>query len=127
MVQNTKKILIVEDDKSFGWILQQGFSNCACFSVFRANDGEEGFNMAETNRPDIILLDIMLPKMDGIAVAKKIKETGIKSQIIFLTNLNDLEHITEAIETVKDTDYIIKSDVHLDQIVTKVKERLGIK
>ena len=126
MAKINKKILIVEDDKSFLWILRQSFDNEG-FSVVFAQDGEEGLKMAVEEKPDLILLDILLPKMDGITMAKKLKEKGVNSQIIFLTNLKDEEHISEAVEIVKETDYIIKSDLHIDQIVARVKERLGIK
>lgn len=121
-----KKILIVEDDKAFLWILRQGFE-AEGFSVVFAQDGEEGVSMTIEEKPDLIILDILLPKMDGIEVAKNLKEKGIKSQIIFLTNFKDVDHMSKAIEIVRETDYIVKSDMHVDQIVARVKERLGIK
>ncbi len=121
-----KKILLVEDDKNFLWLLRQSFSG-EKISVFFALDGEEGLKMAEEEKPDLILLDILLPKMDGITVAKNLKQKGIKSQIIFLTNFKDAEHISAAVEVAKETDYIVKSDLHMDQIVSRVKEKLNIK
>jgi len=121
-----KKILIVEDDKAFLWILRQSFDSEG-FSVIFAQNGEEGLKMAIEEKPDLILLDILLPKMDGIAVAKNLREKGIKAQIIFLTNLKDAEHISKAVEIVKETDYIVKSDVHVDQIIARAKERLGMR
>jgi len=121
-----KKILIVEDDKNYLWLLRQSFE-AEKLSVVFALDGEEGLKMAEEEKPDLIFMDILMPKMDGIEVAKKLKEKGIKAQIIFLTNLKDEEHISKAVEAMKETDYIVKSDVHLDQIVARVKEKLGMK
>lgn len=126
MANLDKKILIVEDDKNFLWLLRQGFIG-ENLSVVFALDGEDGLDMAVKEKPDLIIIDILLPKMDGITMAKKLKEKGVKSQIIFLTNLKDAEHISEAVEIVKETNYIIKSDLHIDQIVDRVKERLGIK
>ena len=126
MVDSNKKILIVEDSNDFLWILKQGFVGEG-FSVIFAQDGEEALKMAEEEKPDLILLDILLPKMDGITVAKKLKEKGLNPKIIFLTNLKDTEHMGKAVETMNDTDYIIKSDLHLDQIVARAKEKLGIK
>jgi DNA-binding response OmpR family regulator len=120
-----KKILIVEDDKDFFWILQQSFTGKG-FSLFFAHDGEEGLKIAEDEKPDLILLDILLPKMDGISMAKKLKENGFKTKIIFLTNLKDAEHISEAVETMEDTDYIVKSDLHVDHIIDRVKGKLGV-
>jgi DNA-binding response OmpR family regulator len=119
-----KKVLIVEDDKDFLWILKQSFAGQG-FSVIFAEDGEEGLKMAENEKPDLIILDILLPKMDGITVAKKLKERGVKSPIIFLSNLMGKLPVVEGI--VRETDYIVKSDLHVDQIIARVKERLGVK
>jgi len=126
MADINKKILIVEDDKNFLWILKQSFVSEG-FSVFIAEDGEIGLDLAEKEKPDLILLDILMPKMDGIAVAKRLKETGNKAQVMFLSNLKDVQHISEAMDTVKETDYLIKSDFHVDTIVSMVKTKLGIK
>jgi DNA-binding response OmpR family regulator len=126
MAKINKKILFVEDDKSFLWILHQSFSEEG-FAVVFARDGEEGLRLVETEKPDLILLDILLPKMDGLTMAKKLKEKGFAPQIIFLTNLKDSDHISEAIEIFKEIDYIIKSDLGIDQIIKRAKERLGMR
>src|SRR3989338_8424144 len=94
---DNKKVLIVEDDKDFLWILRQSFENQG-LSIIYAQDGEEGLSMAEKEKPDLMLIDILMPKMDGIAMAKKIKEKGIVCQMIFLTNLKDVEHISEVMD-----------------------------
>ena len=126
MDKTGKKILIVEDNKDFLWILKQSF-NGQGFVIISAEDGEEGLKMIEAEKPDLVLLDILLPKMDGIEVAKAVKAKGLKTNIIFLTNLKDAEHISDAMGAVDATDYIIKSDLQLNQIITRVKEKLGIK
>jgi DNA-binding response OmpR family regulator len=66
-----------------------------------------------------------MPKMDGITMSKKLKESNIQVPVIFLTNMSDLKHISEAVET--GADYIIKSDLSVSGIVDRVKERLGLK
>jgi DNA-binding response OmpR family regulator len=118
-----KKVLIVEDDKDFIWILQKGFEKQG-FSLFIAEDGEEGLKKIEEEKPDLILLDILLPKMDGIIVAKKLKEQGIKTQIIFLSSLMGKVPVAE--DLVIEADYITKSSMHIDQLLDKVKQKLGI-
>jgi len=120
-----KKVLIVEDDKDFLWILRQGFDN-QDFSVIYALDGKEGLEVAVKENPDLIIVDILLPQIDGIDMVKKIKERGIASQIIFLTNFKDPDHISRALEAAGETDYIVKSDVHMDAIVERVKNKLGL-
>ncbi len=122
MIKLNKKILIVEDDKSLLSTLREKFTNEGFF-VITAQDGEEGLIAAEKENPDLFLLDIKMPKIDGITMAKKLKETGADAPIIFLTNLDDLKHIGDAIEVNK-SDYLIKSDWELDDIVKKVKARL---
>jgi len=125
MNEAMKKILIVEDDKDFLWLLRMNFENNN-FSVFYAQDGQEGLDLAQKEIPDLIISDIMLPKMDGITMAKTIKEKGIKSKIIFLTNLSNPKHIQEALEISEEADYIVKADVHIDSIVKRVKNKLGL-
>src|SRR3989344_7049216 len=116
----TKKVLIVEDDKDFLWILKQSFTNQG-LSMFYALDGEEGLQVAEKEKPDLMIIDVLLPKMDGITMAKKIKEKGIPLQMIFLTNLKDPEHISKALEASGQIDYVVKADTRIDTIVSRVK------
>lgn len=124
MTDTRKKILIVEDSKSYLLVLSQSFVENG-FDVTTAENGEEGLAAAEKEKPDLILLDVEMPKMDGITMAKKLKESGMQVPIIFLTNMSDLKHISDATETA--TDYIIKSDISVEGIIVRVKERLNLK
>lgn len=122
-----KKILIVEDDKDFLWLLRQGFEG-EDLTVIYSLDGEDGLAMAEKENPDLIMIDILLPKMDGITMAKKMVEKGIKAPKMFLTNFKDEEHISQAMEALGGgADYIIKSDLHIDEIVERAKKKMGAK
>ena len=124
MADTDKKILIVEDSKNYLWILSQSFIG-AGFTIVTADNGEAGVESAKNEKPDLILLDITMPKMDGITAAKKIKEAGITTPIIFLTNMSDIKNITDAVAT--GADYIVKADSSTDDIVARVKNKLGIK
>lgn len=124
MADAAKKILIVEDTKSYLWVLSQTLMGQG-FIVSTAEDGEQGLAVAQKEKPDLILLDITMPKMDGITLSKKLKEAGIKAPIIFLTNMSDVRHISDASETA--SDYIIKSDMSVEDIAVRVKERLNSK
>ena len=123
--ENTKKILIVEDDEDFSYILQKKFE-AEGFSVIIAKDGEEGAMAAEKEKPDLILSDMLMPKMDGLAMAKKIKEVHVNAPIIFLTNIKNTAHAGDG-QTMDNIDYLIKSDTRIDDIVAKSKIKLGIK
>ncbi len=131
MEKLNKKVLIVEDEDNFFLPLQKVFSD-AGFDVASAKNGEEGLAVAEKEKPDIIILDILLPTetdgIDGIEVAKKLKESGNTAPIIFLTNLKDATHIASAMELGRhDSDYIVKSEMSLEDIVNRAKTKLGIK
>lgn len=117
--KNNKKILIVEDDEDFLSILEKVFVLNG-FSVVKAKDGEDGVRVAEKENPDLIISDVLMPRLDGHAMAKKMKELGISSPIMFLTNVGMQE------QNGKEFEYLIKTNLHIDEIVEKVKEKLGI-
>lgn len=120
-----KKILIVEDDEDFQYILEKKFT-MEGFFVVTAKDGKEGIAIAEKEKPDLILSDILMPNMDGVAMAKKIRGGNANIPIIFLTNIQDVDNTIDAQKS-NVFDYLIKSNTSIDDIVTKAKEKLGIK
>lgn len=120
-----KTILIVEDDQTLHKALVDKFTREG-FLVLQANDGQEGLNQALTNHPDLILLDIIMPKMDGITMLKKLQatEAGSRIPVIFLTNLTDSSNMAGAMGG--GFDYLVKSDWRIEDVVKKVKEKLGM-
>lgn len=124
MAKINKKILIVEDDEDFVYILEKKFTGEG-FSIITAKNGQEGVIIAEKEKPDLILSDVLMPKMDGMAMAKKIQEFNPDLPVIFLTNIKDAGATTDTQKSDK-FDYLIKSDIKMDDIVSKVKMKLGI-
>lgn len=120
-----KKVLIVEDDEDFAFILEKKFTTEG-FSVVTAKNGEEGVETATKEKPDLIISDMLMPRMDGITMAKKIRETDKTVPVIFLTNIKDEAH-TSQIKASDNFGYLIKADTRIDEIVSKSKEKLGIK
>ena len=120
----SKKILIVEDDEDFVFILEKKFT-MEGFLVVTAKDGQEGAAVAEKEMPDLILSDILMPNVDGMAMAKKIREFNATVPIIFLTNLKDIDYTASA-QASDNFGYLIKSDTRIDQIVAKSKIALGL-
>lgn len=120
-----KKILFIEDEaalqKAFGDIL-----SAEGFQVVSAIDGEIGLRLAESEKPNLIILDLILPKLNGLEVLRGLKENKETQNIpvIILTNLGDLENIERALE-LGATTYMVKSDHTLDDIVEKVKKAIG--
>jgi DNA-binding response OmpR family regulator len=125
MTEELKKVLVVEDDKDYSWLLKEAFKDQG-MNMLYAGDGEEGLALAEKEKPDLIMADILMPKMDGIEMARQIRAKGITSKMIFLTNFKDLDHISQAIEVAGESDYIIKADMHLVDVVKRVKDKLGV-
>src|SRR3989338_8520328 len=89
-MENIKKILIIDDEESIRQIYQKAFSDKG-FSAETAVDGQEGLLKAAEWKPDIILLDIMLPKMSGLDVLKSLKNNNLTKSIpvLLLTNIGD--------------------------------------
>ena len=117
-----KKILIVEDDEDFLFILKKRLT-FEGFSVVTAEDGEEGISTAEREKPDLIITDVLIPKIDGIAMIKKIREFNSNVKIIFLTNIKDTNYIA-SLKGLGGFDYLIKSELIIKDVVATIKNRL---
>lgn len=117
-----KIILIVEDEKPFSNILEARFLDEG-FEVIKADDGEKGLDMAITHKPDIILLDLLMPNMDGKTMLKRLREAPECKTIpvLVLTNAGEIENIRETQFYSDAAEFLIKSNVTLDEIVEKVK------
>lgn len=83
-----KKVLVVDDEQSIVTLLQYNLQQ-AGFQVITAMDGEEGKELAITAKPDLIVLDLMLPKLDGIEVCKQLRQQKIMTPILMLTAKDD--------------------------------------
>jgi DNA-binding response OmpR family regulator len=126
MSEEKKKVLIVEDDPFIRDIYQVKFSQDG-FEVVGADNGMEALKKMEQLIPDIILLDIVMPYMDGMETLKNIKakEEWKKIPIIMLTNISEKEKITES-EGYGVNDYLIKSHFTPSEVVQKVKTLLNM-
>ena len=100
------KVLIAEDDRDFGNILAQ-YVSINGFTVKHAHDGKEAWEMFESDKPDICVLDVMMPEMDGFTLAEKIKEKDPEVPVIFLTAKSLKEDIVRGLKIGAD-DYITK-------------------
>jgi DNA-binding response OmpR family regulator len=116
-----KKILIVEDDALILDTLTQRFQEEG-FYVTAVADGDKALSAAFEGHPDVILLDIVIPGLDGMEVLNSLRkdEWGAKVPIILLTNFSDSGRVAEAV-SYGVYDYLVKSDWKLDSLVKKVK------
>jgi len=119
-----KTILIIDDEitlqKALTEVLQQ-----EGFSVINALDGETGLKKCRTSAPDLILLDIILPKVDGFKIFEEIRASKKlrKIPILVLTNLEENADVRKMAGG-EDVFYLVKSNYSLENIVSKIKETL---
>lgn len=125
MKKINKKILIVEDDPNFISILKKKFDQEG-FTTLTAQDGKEGLNMALREEIDLVISDVLLPLLIGVEMVKKIKEKKEDLPVVLLTNVKDNDY-ADITKNLKKVDYLIKSDVRIDEILKIVKKKLGIK
>lgn len=127
-----KKILIVDDEEPLRKILKERLEK-ENFVIYDAKDGEEGLKTAIEKKPDLILLDVLMPKMNGFEMTKKLREheqsTGILANnqipIIFLTNVGEEKGMPKS-QQEGIYDYLVKANWDLEGIVKKVKDKLEI-
>lgn len=128
--KSKKTILIVEDDLSLLTALVEKFTREE-FIVLRAANGVSGYAIALERRPDIILLDILMPEMDGITFLQKLRQEDVWGKsvpVIFLTNVSpNTDRIIARIAEDEPAYYLTKSDFLLSDVVEKVNERLSTK
>ena len=120
-----KKILIIEDDLYTRELYEEVLTE-AGFIVDSAANGEEGLVKAQRGGYNLILLDVMMPKIDGLGVLSSLKENPPKVEngpIILLTNLAHDPVITQALKLGAKT-YLIKSDLNPDELVKRVREHI---
>ena len=115
-----KKIMWVEDDKFFNDILFRKLSKKGCVLV-NTDDGKKALDLAKKEKPDVILLDILLPEMSGFEILEQIrKEPTIKdTPVILLTNLGQKEDIEKG-HRLGATKFLIKATISLDEIVDEI-------
>ncbi|MFA6553011.1 MAG: response regulator [Patescibacteria group bacterium] len=115
------KILLVEDDKMLADMYITKFSKEG-LKVIRAEDGAQGLEMAKKEKPDLVLLDIIMPKLDGFAVLKELKNDPAMgtTHVLLLTNLGQTEDVEKGKQLGAD-DYFIKANHTPAEIVEKVK------
>ncbi len=100
------RILVVEDERTLANLIKEGLEE-ENFSVDVAYDGEEGLFLAENEPYDAIILDIMLPKVDGIEILKRVRAKGIKTPVLMLTAKSSIEDKVLGLDSGAD-DYLTK-------------------
>lgn len=117
---NVKTILIAEDEKAYRTVLQNKLQS-AGVNILLSENGEQALKVINEAKPDLVLLDLMMPVKDGFEVLKEIKERNLAAgmKVVVLSNLGQEEDIEKAKE-LGAIDYIIKSNTSLSDAVNKI-------
>ena len=132
MNETNKKILIliIEDEKVLADTLGEKLE-AEGFNVIKTVDGNEGLKLALSEHPELILLDLLMPNVDGLTILKKLREDpwGLHVKVIILTNVNDPNKVAEGMAAGLDGtyEYLVKVNWSLDSVVSRIKQKLGIK
>jgi len=125
MTVTSKSILIIDDDQYLRELYQEILTEEG-YHITTAGDGNEGLDKIKSKKFDLVLLDVMMPKLDGIGFLKEARKRNLEinaPKIILLTNLAHGPVLEEA-QQYGAKDYLIKADLTPDQVVKKVKEYL---
>lgn len=122
------KILVVDDDEAIKRSLVNVLKE-AGFTVILANDGVEGFSIALHEHPQLILLDISMPNLDGMTMMKKLRNSGEWGKtvpVILLTNLQADDKIMKGIVEDEPSFFLLKSEWSPIGVIDKIKQTLGL-
>ncbi len=125
MSQSKKIILITEDEPPMLRILTDALRDSG-FETLQAKNGQEGLVLALEKHPDLVLLDLLMPNMDGLTMIQKLRTDdgwGKNVPVIILTNVSsDTDPIIDTVVKTQPAYYFVKSDVKLEQIIEKIKQ-----
>lgn len=118
-----KILLLIEDDKILLNMYEKLLVNHG-YEVHTAIDGEEGLRKALRDHPDLILLDIRMPKMDGMTMLKLLRQDawGKDAKVIILTNLDPIATILQGVVRDHPTYYLVKANTSSEEILEKIRE-----
>jgi len=127
MIKDNLKVLIIEDD-NFLLSMYAAKFEAENFSVYIAEDGEKGIKQVKEKKPDAILLDIIMPGIDGYQVLKTLKEDEDTKDVpvVILTNLNQKDEVRKGLDMGAD-DYLIKAHFMPSEVVDKIKKLIESK
>lgn len=118
------KVLLAEDEASLGMIVKESLES-RNFEVFHAENGEEAFEFYQTKKPDILVLDVMMPKKDGFTLAKEIRAIDDSVPIIFLTAKSQTADVVEGF-SIGGNDYL-KKPFSMEELIVRVHNLLDRK
>jgi DNA-binding response OmpR family regulator len=125
MTTSRTKVAIIEDDMAIVQMYRTKFETEG-YDVSTAEDGAAGLELIDSFQPDIILLDLMMPNMNGLDMLQRLRSepNGREAMVVVLTNMGDTETATRVYKMAAD-DYIVKAEMTPKQVADRVKELLA--
>lgn len=126
MLDLSPKVLIIDDYSDLREALAEQLAQEGV-EPLKAEGGLQGLEIAHKEQPNLILLDIMMPNMDGVEVLKALRDDKLNKNtpVVILTNVNEMDLVKRIPAELNVADYIIKTDASLASIVQRVKEKLA--
>lgn len=124
-VKEKKRILLVEDDMLIAQAYKYAL-NDAGFEVLLADDGKEALEKIKSDKPDLVLLDVIMPVLNGFEVLERLKKRGLvgKPPVIMISNLGQDGDFLRG-KKMGAVDFLVKSNISLKELVDKVKKQLS--
>ena len=122
------RILIIEDEEPILSALTDKTRQTGFAEPLAARNGEEGLALALKEHPDLLLVDILMPKMDGITMVKKLREDawGKSAKVVILTNFDTTDETLRDVAIIEPSFYLLKSNWGIDDVMVKIKEVLKL-
>ena len=120
----TKRVLIVEDERPMAQALKIKLDKSG-FTTEIASNGEEALKIIDRSKFDIILLDLVMPRLDGFGVLEELKKNKVAIPVIVASNLGQETDIKRAV-SLGAVDYFVKSDISIAEIIEKIKKALDL-
>jgi len=126
MTKNKIKVLIIDDDPKVSWILSEGLSSK--YEFISARDGIEGIQMVSTEKPDLVLLDIKMPQMNGIEVLERLNKLEDRPEIIMISGHGDTQYVVDSIklgaaEFINKPFDVQEVEIHINGVLERSKLR----
>jgi len=122
MTESAPRVLVVDDEENIRFLVESGLQ-LAGMETLGASDGREGLNAALGDfRPDLIILDVMMPELDGFQVLARLREGGVRTPVIFLTARDSVDDRVQGLSVGGD-DYVVKP-FSIAELIARVKLRL---
>lgn len=121
-----KRILVIDDEKDLAQLIKLNLEETGLYEVIIANDGSAGLKMAEKEKPDLIILDIMMPKKSGFEVLKELRKdsSGRWQPVIVLTTKSDFESMEKGFDL--EADHYIVKPFYKEKLLTSIRTVLSI-